>query len=92
MSPIGSSDLIFEFDPGGKAIDSMRLFCKGVSVRSKPATFDDGKYHHLAVTYNDGVVNFYVDGRSIGEEWDAGRRAGFVEPQSAGRRRCESRK
>lgn len=72
MSPIGSSDLIFEFDPGGKAIDSMRLFCKGVSVRSKPATFDDGKYHHLAVTYNDGVVNFYVDGRSIGEEWMPG--------------------
>ncbi|HSW43974.1 MAG TPA: LamG domain-containing protein [Phycisphaerae bacterium] len=33
---------------------------------------DDGKYHHLAVTYDDGRVNFYLDGKPAGEEWIPG--------------------
>jgi hypothetical protein len=32
-------------------------------------TFADGKYHHLCVTYDDGRVNFYLDGEDTGEAW-----------------------
>jgi len=29
----------------------------------------DKKYHHLCVTYDDGHVQFYVDGENVGEAW-----------------------
>jgi len=32
-------------------------------------TFDDRKYHHVAVVYDDGSVQFYVDGKQIGQRW-----------------------
>ena len=33
---------------------------------SKPLTFDDGKYHQLAVTYDFGNVRLYLDGLEVG--------------------------
>ena len=47
----------------------MRLICKGIPVTSKALTFADGKYHHLAVTHDDGHVRFYLDGADAGEAW-----------------------
>ncbi len=67
--PVGSSELVFDCDPSGKIIPGLRLFCKGIPVHSKSLTFDDKKYHHLAVTYDDGHVRFYLDGADAGEAW-----------------------
>ncbi len=38
-------------------------------MQSKPVSFADGKYHHLCVTYDNGHVNFYLDGAAVGESW-----------------------
>jgi hypothetical protein len=70
--PVGTSELIFDFDPSGRAIDGLRLYCKGIEVTSKPVTFTDNRYHHLAVTYNDGCVTFYLDGKVLNQEWMPG--------------------
>jgi hypothetical protein len=67
--PIGSSELVFDCDPAGKVIPGLRLIARGISVTSKPLSFADGKYHHLAVTYDDGHVRFYLDGADAGEAW-----------------------
>jgi len=70
--PVRTSELLFDCDPRGKALAGLRLICKGISVDSKPLDFADGKYHHLAVTYNDGHVRFYLDGNKAGESWVPG--------------------
>jgi hypothetical protein len=67
--PVGTSELVFDCDPSGKAIPGLRLICKGIPVTSKPLAFDDKKYHQLAVTYDDGHVRFYLDGADAGEAW-----------------------
>ena len=67
--PVGTSELVFDCDPSGKAIPGLRLICKGIPVTSKPLSFADKKYHHLAVTYDDGHVRFYLDGADAGKEW-----------------------
>lgn len=67
--PVGTSELVFDCDPSGKLIPGLRLICRGITVTSKSLTFDDKKYHHLAVTYDDGHVRFYLDGADAGEAW-----------------------
>jgi hypothetical protein len=67
--PPDCSELILDFDPRGKAPVGLRLYCKGIPVESEPVRFDDGKYHHLAVTYDDGTVRFYLDGKLAGQAW-----------------------
>jgi len=66
--PINYSELVFDFDPKGKVIAGLRLVCKGIIVESDPVTFADGAYHHLAVTYDDGLVCFYLDGNQVGRK------------------------
>ncbi len=70
--PVNTSELIFDFDPSGRLTSGLRLICKGIPVESENVTFTDGKYHHLAVVYNDGVVSFYLDGKPVGEQWIPG--------------------
>jgi len=67
--PVNTSELIFDYDPRGKVLAGLRLFCKGLEVQSDPVTFDDGKYHHLGVVYDDGQVDFYLDGKPVGRRW-----------------------
>jgi hypothetical protein len=67
--PVRTAELVFDCDPRGKALAGLRLICKGISVDSQPLEFADGKYHHLAVTYDDGHVQFYLDGSQAGEAW-----------------------
>ena len=67
--PVGSSELVFDCDPAGKVIPGLRLIARGIPVTSKPVSFADGKYHHLAVTWDDGHVRFYLDGADAGEAW-----------------------
>ncbi len=63
------ADLIFDFDPTGAAIPGLQLTCQGIAVQSLPVTFADGRYHHLAVTYDEGEVRFYLDGVPAGQAW-----------------------
>ena len=66
---VASSELVFDCDPAGKVIPGLRLIARGIPVTSKPLSFADGKYHHLAVTWDDGHVRFYLDGADAGEAW-----------------------
>ena len=69
---VSSAELIFDFDPRGRMVNGLRLVCKGMPIESDTIKFDDGKYHHLAVTYDDGRVTFYLDGKAVGEQWIPG--------------------
>ena len=64
--PIMNTDLVFEADPTGRQMPGLRIYCKGIEVTSRPIVFDDGAYHHLAVTYDDGAIRFYLDGQDVG--------------------------
>lgn len=66
MGPVKTTELVFDADPTGKYLSGLRLICKGIEVESKPLTFNDGKYHHLAVTYDQGTIGFYLDGAEVG--------------------------
>ncbi|MDM8006684.1 MAG: LamG domain-containing protein [Phycisphaerae bacterium] len=70
--PVSNAEFIFDFDPSGRMLNGLRLVCKGLEVESDAVTFADGKYHHLAVVYDDGCVTFYLDGKSIGQQWIPG--------------------
>lgn len=67
--PVNTSELVFDYDPRGRVLGGLRFICKGIAVESQPLKLNDGKYHHLAVTYDDGHVRFYADGQPAGEEW-----------------------
>jgi hypothetical protein len=67
--PVNTSELLFDYDPAGKALAGLRFIAKGIPVMSKPVSLGDKKYHHLAVAYDDGHVRFYVDGEDAGEAW-----------------------
>lgn len=69
---IKTSELIFDFDPRGRTFGGLRLVCKGLTVESDDVEFNDGQYHHLAVTYDDGEVRFYLDGKHVGTQWIPG--------------------
>ena len=68
-TPVNTSELVFDYDTSGKLLTALRLICKGIAVDSKPLNLADRKYHHLCVTYDDGQVQFYVDGDEAGEAW-----------------------
>ncbi|UCD30004.1 MAG: LamG domain-containing protein, partial [Planctomycetota bacterium] len=66
IGPIKTSELVFDYDPSGKVIAGLRLICQGIAMESKPLSFADGRYHHLAVTYDQGRITFYLDGENVG--------------------------
>ncbi len=66
--PVNCSELVFDFDPQGKFHAGLRLICKGIIIESDPVTFADKKYHHLGLTYDDGLVLFYLDGKQVGRK------------------------
>ena len=66
LGPVKSTELVFDCDPAGKRLPGLRLICKGMESNSKPIQFDDNKYHHLAVTYDNGKIAFYLDGAEVG--------------------------
>ena len=67
--PVNTSELVFDYDPSGRVLQGLRLIAKGIAVESAPVKLDDAKYHHLAVTYDDGHVRFYADGKPAGDAW-----------------------
>jgi hypothetical protein len=67
--PVNTSELVFDYDPSGRTLRGLRLIAKGIAVESAPVPLSGGGYHHLGVTYDDGHVRFFVDGRAAGEAW-----------------------
>jgi hypothetical protein len=67
--PVKGSELVFDYDPSGRVMAGLRLIAKGIPVASAPITVVPEKYHHVAVTYDDGHVRFYFDGAPAGEAW-----------------------
>ncbi|UCD30021.1 MAG: hypothetical protein JSV03_05975 [Planctomycetota bacterium] len=63
---VTTSELVFDFDPSGIRISGLRLVCKGISIESGLLNFADDQYHHIAATYDDGVIKFYLDGTEVG--------------------------
>lgn len=58
--------LIFEFDPDGvPEAFSMRLNHNSIQTVATNK-FTDGAYHHLAVTYDNGLARLYLDGNQVG--------------------------
>lgn len=70
--PVSTSEMVFDFDPAGRMHSGLRFICKGIVAESDNVKFDDNKYHHLAVTYDDGCVSFYLDGKRVGRQWIPG--------------------
>jgi len=66
LGAVKTTELVFDCDPRGACVNGLRLICKGIETASKPIRFDDGKYHHLAVTYDEGEIAFYLDGNPVG--------------------------
>jgi hypothetical protein len=63
---VGMKELLFDIDSGGaSSFGCMRLVVHGQEIRAK-GKFDDGKYHHLAATYDNGAVKLFLDGKQVG--------------------------
>ena len=63
-----SEDLIFDFDPSGSNtyLKGMRAYVNGVPITPTSAiSFSTGEYHHVAMTYEDGLVD-HLPGRRAG--------------------------
>jgi len=71
FGPCKGSELVFDCDPKGTP-SRAPLIAQGQSVESDKLNFADGKYHHLAVVYDNGKVYFYLDGEPVGEQWIGG--------------------
>ncbi|MDO8542976.1 MAG: LamG domain-containing protein [Opitutaceae bacterium] len=67
--PVNGSELVFDYDPSGRVLSGLRLIAHGIPLLSDPITVQSEKYHHLAVTYDEGHVRFYFDGEPVGEGW-----------------------
>ena len=67
--PVNASELVFDYDPSGRVLPGLRLIAHGISLLSAPITIAPEKYHHVAVTYDEGHVRFYFEGEPVGEGW-----------------------
>ena len=58
-----TGELILDFNP---TTGVLRLIVTGQKLQSLPRFVRDGRYHHLAATYDGGTVKLYVDGDDVG--------------------------
>jgi hypothetical protein len=65
--PVNGSELVFDWSPYGEQASCLRLIGKGIEVYSRRVAIEPGTYHAIAVTYDDGLVRFYLDGEGAGE-------------------------
>jgi hypothetical protein len=68
--PILAGELLTDFDPSGTDVyrKGFRAIIHQTSITpppDKPISFDDGQFHHLAITYDDGQVMLYLDGSEV---------------------------
>jgi len=66
---VGTNRILLDVDPSGGSLSSGFRFLIGgrgsVEAAAPPAALSQPGYHHVAVTYNDGLVRGYVDGALI---------------------------
>ncbi len=64
--PLGDSRLVFDVDPSGTQISGLRVAIghRGVlQTDVVPPQLSEPGYHHLALAYDDGEIQVYVDGQ-----------------------------
>jgi len=62
-----ANELVFDFNPSLSGTSfGVRAIVNGATV-TRPASFDDGAYHHVAMTYDNGSVRLYLDGAQLGD-------------------------
>ena len=65
---VGSERLIFDIDPSGQQIPGIRFIIgnRGVlQTDAVPSQLQVDGYHHFAATYDDGLVQLYLDGELV---------------------------
>ena len=65
--PAAPGELALSFDPSGTVAPGIVLTVKETQVRSGKLELTAGRYHHVAVTYDDGRVQIYLDGEAVSE-------------------------
>ena len=80
--PPKEGELALSFDPSGTVAPGLVFTVKKTVVHSGPVKLESGRYHHFAVTHDDGEVVLYLDGEAVGEgsvppgpvllDWDLG--------------------
>ena len=58
-------EVVFEVDPSFDSRFGLHAGINGASVKSDRVTIDPKKYHHFAMTYADGLVRLYFDGKEV---------------------------
>lgn len=61
-----SGELIFDLDRRKGEAPTLRLVVNGQCLQSAPLHWQDQRYQHVAVTYDDGHVVFYFEGKPAG--------------------------
>lgn len=62
---VNAAQVLFDFDPDSIGNPAMRFYCNA-AVTTASTSFNDGAYHHLAATYDNGEVRLYLDGAQVG--------------------------
>jgi hypothetical protein len=62
---VASYEVLFDVNPSGSDF-VLRAFIFGTLVTSDRVQRDATKYHHFAMTYDDGYVRLYFDGEVVG--------------------------
>ena len=68
---VGPDELVFDFDPSGGAGFGVRAIVNGVTIK-RQVGFTDSDYHQLAMTYDNGAVQLYLDGTALGPQENVG--------------------
>jgi hypothetical protein len=63
---VGAYEVLFDVDPSGDSNFGLRAVIFSTWVVSPRVQIEPGKYHHFAMTYDEGYVRLYFDGCQLG--------------------------
>jgi hypothetical protein len=63
---LGSYEVLFDVDPSRHDFPGLRAWIHDRYVQSGRVEIVRDKYHHFAMTYDDGYVRLYFDGQEVG--------------------------
>ena len=63
---VQTNELVFDIDPSEAVGFGVRAIVNGTQVK-RSVNFVDNSYHHVAMTYDSGLVRLYLDGVPLGE-------------------------
>ena len=62
---VGADEFVFDIDPSQSIGFGVRAIVNGSSI-TRNVGFSNGLYHHIAMTYDNGAVQLYIDGQTLG--------------------------